>query len=341
MVVLACCTFQVAEQLMYVCCTLVNWLCLYCVVQVAKSGAGWIVQLLLLVCGSITAALPAMAVLYLVANLAWLKSTMRLCKDMKHYEQHQAAAKKAAVRRQQQEQQQHPETQQQQLKQVQILQQQLVAWQSSWELWQQQQQQQHLLPLPGELALAATTVYASRVQAQNGNGGISTPQTSTTRSTMNGSSQQQQQQQQQIVTLFDSSEQDMLSQPLMLQDAVYWDAIYAALSADAGLMESVLLGRKAAAAYTHHHLPQRKQQQSQESAASIVKPAPAEDARGSVQLKQQAAQPLPGAVRRMPVSATQQQQLDGSRAAPGQREGVPELRGVALAKEALHTMFDA
>lgn len=55
-----------------------------CWLQVAKSGAGWMVQGFLLLFGSLVGALPYMALCYIITTYAWTQATLSLARLMAH-----------------------------------------------------------------------------------------------------------------------------------------------------------------------------------------------------------------------------------------------------------------
>jgi hypothetical protein len=304
------------------------------------------VQVLLLAAGSINAALSAMALLFFSACVAWLKSTLRLSMQMQQYAEQQAQTEAAAAAAAAQQQQ--AELQQQQQQQVAAVaagpiadlersQRQLEHWQRDWQqqrkaqrLRRRQQQQQRqqqlqqyqgwLLPLPCELAAAAAAAsrwYGSEQApyampgAAGSAAGSAMPAGSDVddRSSSSSSSNASSSDGGSCPGLSSGrAAHPLLLQPPMLCDAEYWDSVYLALAADPALLEAAVIGR---------HSSDIQRQQAQQRAAGGA---------ASVGAQQQ---------------QQQQQRQQGQQPQLGLAGNVlPEMRGVALAKEALHTTFD-
>jgi hypothetical protein len=302
--------------------------------QVAKSGAGWLVQVLLLAAGSINAALSAMALLFFSACVAWLKSTLRLSTQMQQYAEEQAqaeaaadAAADAAQQQQQAELEQQPQQQQQQVvagPTAELSRRQLEYWQRDWQqqrkarqLRRQHRQRQQLLqqyqgwrlPLPCELAAAAAAAsrwYGSEQRLFTMPGAVGSAATATAGSDVDDRSSSSNNGSSSDGGSYPGSSSGRAAHPLLLQpamlcDAEYWESVYLALAADPALLELAVIGR--------HGSDIQQQQEQQRAAGGAASRAAQQQQQGS-----------------------QQQGLAG--------HALPDMKGVALAKEALHTTFD-
>lgn len=218
--------------------------------QFAKSAAGWLVQVLLLSFGNITAALPACFLIFVTSILAWLKATFQLSKQMAQYDGVLAAAEaamKSSTVQQTATQQDVYSIQQQQGKQdVYSIQQQVDQQQ-----WQEEYEQEGWqLPLPRELAVAAAGAD-HWPPSMAGSPEASMSGASSVLGSMDDSSS---------VSSSNAELGGVQVQPFSLQDAAYWDRIFAALVDNPLLLESVVLGHGLETQSGEEQQQQRQQQ---------------------------------------------------------------------------------